>query len=263
MTCNALAGRWILLAPFTALLFGCARSPIPAVAADPYALSDRYPPTLDYAYTVEDAAYFQGRLQYIRDHIDSQTDTRAKQWRNEFLALKMATIDSAYRVYEERLTHDDSAINLSGTLASLGLTTAASLVPAAQTGKVLSATATAVTGATAAYDKDILLSQTIQALQTQMRADRTNIAIQIQNKMSKCDLSNYPMGLVYSDLAAYERAGTLSSALIGINKTVTNAANAAERAKARGGGARGPDERAAALAQVPTITSSGTECPIS
>jgi hypothetical protein len=106
--------------------------------------------------------------------------------RNTFISLRMYSIDLEYSKYEAKLTTETEGTNLAGALINLGLTGTASVIPAGETTKVLSAAATAVTGANAAVDKDILLSQTIQSLQTQMRTDRS-----AKTSLATSDLVSY------------------------------------------------------------------------
>ena len=141
--------------------------------------------------------------------------------------------------------HDGGDVEgLLATATELGLTTAATLVPVVQTKTLLSALATGVTGLDKAYNEKELLSNTIQALQIQMRADRKREAAVIFAKMFK-DLSSnarmitpiaeYTLPMALSDVDAYYQAGTLSSALIGLSKTVATAERNADEAKSQAG----------------------------
>jgi hypothetical protein len=97
----------------------------------------------------------------------------------------MYLADLEYHYYEARLTKDMQEEGLAATVASLSLTTAATLVPVAQTKTLLSALATGVTGVDTAVSEKVLLNNTIQALQTQMRADRKTQAGFIYAKIYK------------------------------------------------------------------------------
>jgi hypothetical protein len=74
------------------------------------------------------------------------------------------------------------------------------------------------------------MSSTMQALQKQMRTDRDNEAAIMFGRMN-CPYSQYPIALAFSDLEDYARSGTLSSALLGLNKTTTQAQTQAQTAK--------------------------------
>jgi hypothetical protein len=142
--------------------------------------------------------------------------------RNQIVTARMYIADLEYHKYEAKLTRDLQEEGLGATLAILGLTSAATLVDAASTKSILSATATAVTGADKAFSDKVLLSNTIQALQVQMRADRQTQAAVIFAKMAT-PIDEYTLPMALSDVDKYYQAGTLASALVGLNKTVANA----------------------------------------
>ena len=151
--------------------------------------------------------------------------------RNNYVTLRMYAVDQNYTIYESQLTHEAQETGLAASLINLGLTGAGSVAPTAVVGKALSAAATGFTGASQAYDKDVLLAQSIQNLETQMRADRNAKAATILTSM-RCPISSYNMGMVLSDLEEYYRAGTMPNALIAITKTVGNAESQAKDSKA-------------------------------
>jgi hypothetical protein len=169
--------------------------------------------------------------------------------RNQILTARMYIADMEYHAYEARLTREMQDEGILATAVSLGLTTSATLVPLAQTKTLLSGIATGVTGLDKAYDEKELLSNTIQALQTQMRADRKTLAAEIYAKMFKdaghntktiTPIAEYTLPMALSDADAYYQAGTVASSLIGLSKTVANAETNADQAKA----AKGPNPAA-------------------
>jgi hypothetical protein len=92
--------------------------------------------------------------------------------RNQILTARMYIADIEYHYYEARLTREMQEEAFAATLARLGLTTASTLATPVATKPILSGTVGAVIGADKGYDEQELLSNTMQALQTQMRADR-------------------------------------------------------------------------------------------
>jgi hypothetical protein len=160
--------------------------------------------------------------------------------RNQVLTARMYMADLEYHYYEARLTKEMQEEGLAATLASLGLTTAATLVPSVSTKSILSGTATAVIGADKAYTEKQLLSNTMQALQSQMRADRKTQAGTIYAKMFRdissttriiTPIADYTLPMALSDADAYYQAGTISSALVGLSRTLANADRNADQAK--------------------------------
>ena len=80
--------------------------------------------------------------------------------RNEIVTARMYIADMEYNYYEARLTREMQDEGLLATATELGLTTAATLVPVAQTKTLLSALATGVVGLDKAYTEKELLSNT-------------------------------------------------------------------------------------------------------
>jgi hypothetical protein len=156
----------------------------------------------------------------------------------------MYIADVQYHYYEARPTREMQEEGLGATLATLGLTTASTLVGSAGTKTILSGAATAVVGADKAYNEKELLSNTMQTLQTQMRADRKTQAAVIYAKMFKdtgnnaktiTPIAEYTLPMALSDAETYYQAGTIASALIGLSKTMANAEQNAEQAKSQAG----------------------------
>ena len=164
--------------------------------------------------------------------------------RNEMLTARMYVADMEYQVYEANLTKEIQDEGILGTATILGLTTASTLVGPAPTKTILSGLATGVTGLDKAYNEKELLSNAMQALQTQMRADRKAEAAQIYARMYRdaggnvkkpTPIGEYTWAMALSDAEAYYQAGTISSALIGLSRTVANKETNASLAKAEAG----------------------------
>jgi hypothetical protein len=156
----------------------------------------------------------------------------------------MYIADIEYHYYEARLTREMQNEGLLATATSLGLTTSATLLSPAATKTILSGVATAVTGLDKAYNEKELLSNTIQALQTQMRVDRKTQAAVIFAKMFRdagnntktiTPIADYTLPMALSDADTYYQAGTIASALVGLSKTLANADRNADQAKSEAG----------------------------
>jgi hypothetical protein len=163
--------------------------------------------------------------------------------RNEMLTARMYVADMEYQVYEANLTKEIQDEGLLGTATLLGLTTASTLVSPAPTKTILSGLATGVAGLDKAYNEKELLSNAMQALQTQMRADRKAQAAEIYAKMLRgtgnakqpTPIGEYTWSMALADAEAYYQAGTISSGLIGLSRTVSNKETNASLAKAEAG----------------------------
>jgi hypothetical protein len=188
----------------------------------------------------EDVAYIRPVAEFDLTSFASYTPAIQASVRNQIVTARMYIADMEYHKYEARLTREMQDEGLAATLVSLGLTGSASLITVASTSRILSGIATVVTGADKAYNEKELLSNTIQALQTQMRADRKAEAAYILSRMMQDNglptpIGQYPLPMALSDADRYYQAGTFASALIGLTKTVTNAEQNASSAKDNAG----------------------------
>jgi hypothetical protein len=171
-----------------------------------------------------------------------------KTFRNEIIAARMYAIDVEYTKYESQLTHENQDLNFASTAAATALTTAAALIPVAHTSRALSGVAAGVIGLDTAYNEKVLLSKTIQNVQTQMRANRSKQAAIIVAAMS-CTTDNYPFGTAMSDIEAYYRAGTFTAGLVELSNTVGQAATIAQANK----DAQSPGSTGAANSNITTL----------
>lgn len=191
-----------------------------------------------------------------------------KDARNNFVSAKIFLIDKQYHLYETNLARENEFANLGGSIASLGVSTAGATIPVGQTTKILAAVATGITGAKASFDRDVLLTQTIQAVQSQMRTDRAIQAKVLLSRMS-CELNEYPIFMAMSDLEAYRQAGTLESAINSLTKAAAKAeADATSKSSSPKNNAKDKpkDEVEAALAAIANaekaVSALKRDCPI-
>jgi ABC-type phosphate transport system auxiliary subunit len=133
----------------------------------------------------------------------------------------MYAIDIEFTEYFGRLTVERQLGTFSGDLALLGLTAATTLSHGEALKTTLAAVSTAVAGARTAVDKDILVSQTIQVLQSQMEASRLAIKNRILANLL-LNTATYTLATGLSDLEDYYRAGTLAGALESLSAVVGN-----------------------------------------
>lgn len=164
-----------------------------------------------------------------RYYADSGAATVAA--RNEIIAERIAAIDANYYVYEAALTREHQEFGFLSSLANIGLTTTATVIPVAQTKTLLTGISTGIQGGSKAYSDEILYQKTVQVLQSQMRANRAGVAAQIITRM-KLSLSDYPLAMAMSNLEEYYAAGTLSAGLIQAANTVGREADLQEENKA-------------------------------
>jgi hypothetical protein len=146
----------------------------------------------------------------------------------------MYIIDANYSQYEANFGRQNAQLGFAADSVSQGLNTAGALFVVVPTVRILSGVAGGITGIKGSYQSDLLGSKTVEIIQSQMRANRDQIAAQIIQKMGQ-PTSTYPLPLAYTDLETYYRAGTFASGIIKAAEVVgANAAEAQdEKARAR------------------------------
>jgi hypothetical protein len=243
-------------------VMGCAHNVIPLFGAEPYKADSQTSMVLNQ--TELNAVIQSSDLTSAEQELQSLAPPAQMTRRNDLIAEKIYLIDQAYYDYETRLTHDDQFLNSVGSLATFATNAVATALPAGETTKALNAVATGINGGMSIYDQKVLMSLTMQALQHQMRTDRDTQAALLYSKLS-CEYAYYPLGLALSDLENYARVGTLSSAILGLSKTTTDAQTAAKTVKnaaAKGSGAGGADVAQQLVATAHKITETSSACPL-
>jgi len=167
---------------------------------------------------------------YFRDAYNSPPASKTKRdVRDEILYDLMSIVDANYRQFEDNLRTDRTVKDLSVTLATLGLTSAATIFGGEETKTILSAIATGVVGANAAVDKQVFKDYATEALIPEMRALRNDIATNMIANMKTQDVDKYPLDAGLRDIVDYYHAGSVTAALQGL---VTRSSNAQADTKA-------------------------------
>jgi hypothetical protein len=185
--------------------------------------------------------------QLIRDQVQqinlvqysSLDEASRKRIRNDYIAARMYAIDIQYTPYEAALTKERQGVGFGAAATTVALTTASGLVSPVATKNVLTGLAGFVTGARAAYDSDVLLSHSVQWIQSQMEANRAYVSNRILNGM-KQSTTDYPLAAALSDLEAYYRAGTFTGGLLSTSEVIAADAQNAADSKALDQGQLGP-----------------------
>lgn len=138
----------------------------------------------------------------------------SKQARNEIIQARLAEIDILYFEYENNLSKDIRGGNFTSTFANV-LLGGVGAVATGAVSKNLSALSGVLAGSKAAYDRDFLLDQSLQAVVSQMRANRAVVKSRIIARLA-ADPATYTLQGALSDLAEYQQAGTMAAAMAGI-----------------------------------------------
>jgi hypothetical protein len=138
--------------------------------------------------------------------------------RNQFVRTLLSKINTEYFKFTNDLFVGRSSIGFAGDLSTLGLTAAGAVVGGEDVKSILSATATAVTGANSSFEKRFFQEQAVEALLTTMDASRLAVLETLETNLKK-PASEYTLDDALLDVQSYHRAGTLLSALTAIQNS--------------------------------------------
>lgn len=147
--------------------------------------------------------------------------------RNRIAAVGMRAVDIRFSQFESRLFRQNREAGFGATMATLGLTTAATLTSGSA--RAFAASAGLITAGRESFDKELLAQQTTLSIHTAMRARRATAAARLVAG-THAPLTVYSPNDLERDLRAYEDAGNVLSALIDVNEVVSVVATKAETA---------------------------------
>lgn len=150
----------------------------------------------------------------------SASGFQKEQLRNSIVLSAMGAMDVEYTKFEQNLTRERQRVPFLASATSIALSGTGTLIANATTKSILAAVDTGLKGTKEAYDKNILASQTIAFLQTQMRTNRNNVRSRIIAQLAE-PIETYPLELAFGDLEDYYSAGTITAGLIGISEATT------------------------------------------
>lgn len=145
--------------------------------------------------------------------------------RNRIAAVGMRAVDIRFSQFESRLFRQNREAGFGATMATLGLTTAATLTGGSA--RAFAASAGLITAGRESFDKELLAQQTTLSIHTAMRARRATAATRVVTGMH-APLAAYSPNDLERDLRVYEDAGSVLSALIDVNEVVSVVAKKAE-----------------------------------
>jgi hypothetical protein len=134
-----------------------------------------------------------------------------RAWRDSVIAARLEVTDQNYLAFTNAMRAETSGVNLGTNLAALGLSGAAAVASGGMS-QPLAAAAAGVLGAGTAFNKEVLFQKTLPVLIAQMDANRMTVLVRIRTAQQS-DEMKYPLSVALTDLADYERAGALDSAI--------------------------------------------------
>jgi hypothetical protein len=172
---------------------------------------------LTYSYTNPRAPdYFKTRYD---NALQGRNEKAGEMERNRILYELLGMVDDYYHHWTANLRGEIAAKNLFVDTTSVATSIAASAAGANEIKTILSAISAGSQTLSKSFDTNVLLNTSLQAVEAQMDADRSNLAKDMIVKMSK-STADYPLEAGLRDVINYYSAGTLTD---GLSSLVANA----------------------------------------
>jgi hypothetical protein len=163
-------------------------------------------------------------LELDDDSLKAATGASAsKDSRNRIIFARLAELDSLYYDFERSISFEGRQFDLIAALAGLGAGVGGTLATGGAS-QGFSVASTLIAGTQTAFNEKILADRTVQALASQMRANRDRIKAEIFKKLGT-SINLYPLSAALSDLELYRQGGTLAGAIFGISESARIAEN--------------------------------------
>ncbi len=159
-----------------------------------------------------------------QSNVDSALGSQSTEDDGQLILARMAEIDLLYHDYEVELLTESQRSGLGFSLAGI-LTSAAGTVASGSAAQNLALASTLAQSGRTAFQKEVLAERTINALISQMRANRAQVKGAIYQKLGT---KRYTVIAALSDLELYQQAGTLPSALVELGETVAEVLKVSE-----------------------------------
>lgn len=150
-----------------------------------------------------------------------------ESYRNMIIGTYLMAADLRFNDFRRDLSRQSRGSSFGLDVGILGFAGGASIA-AERTANILSAIASGLTGTRAALNRDIFFDRTLPALFAGMDSARTEMrtAIMVNLRRSATD---YPLPVALGDLASYENAGSLDSAIQRVTGDATRRADEAQQ----------------------------------
>lgn len=156
-------------------------------------------------------------------------DLSQEGYRNMMIGTYLMAADLRFNEFRRHLSRQARGSNFGLDLGILGFAGGASVAAGQRTANILSAIAAGLTGTRSALNRDVFFDRTLPALFAAMDGARTDIRTSIMVNMRR-SAAEYPLSVAFADLANYENAGSLDSA---IERVTGDAVNRADEAQAQ------------------------------
>lgn len=164
--------------------------------------------------------------EYVTQYAVADRATQ-KQLRNDLVRRRMVEIDLVYQRFEKKIHVEGVRANAYSQWVSNFLDGATGFVSNLGNAQALTAASLFVSNGKTTFDNATLVSSTMPALISEMKASRAHVKTQIIRRM-KASSNEYDIYSAWSDLSDYYIAGTIPSAIASLNAKAKKAQSQAE-----------------------------------
>jgi len=165
-----------------------------------------------------------------------------KDFRDEYIDKRLIAINARFYHFTKEMREGKVGTGLGGDVVKLLLGAVGAVTGSAFTKSALNAASTAVTGATASFDKHVFYEAALPALIAQMNASRDTIILAIRNGQRK-SAEEFSLADGLEHLQRLEQAGSIEDAIAKITAKATAAADAAKKDVLNADGASDADKK--------------------
>jgi hypothetical protein len=140
-------------------------------------------------------------------------EAKLRMTRNDYAYTMLRAYDLALQDYARSLSVEGRGGSFALTLATLGLTSTATIISNSVTQSILSAAATGLLGAQEGFSKDVLLEKTVDVLLVQMTTKHLQARQVVIDRLNRYDAMAYPITAVDLDLVTLSRVTSFEVAL--------------------------------------------------
>jgi len=172
----------------------------------------------------KDIADLQTQYEYSRSIPDyykkvatAPDEAARRNLRDEFVVGRLTLYNLQYLKYISQFSLDAATVDSALDITKIGVDLATTVTGTAETKSILGAISTGLTGSRLSLEKNFFEQKTVQALVSQMNAQRKAALVPIVEGLAQ-DTNKYPITTAIVDLYNYYGAGTLQGALQGIQE---------------------------------------------
>lgn len=158
---------------------------------------------------------------------DQTKAAEARLCRDKIISDQLTVVNFAYNAFKASVNKTAGGLDAASDVLAAATSGASTVVTVTSTKNILSTLSTVITGTRTAFDKNLLVNQSVQVILARMDALRTTAMDPIRTGLAE-DVVKYPLWQALRDVDTYIAAGSLSAALNDLQGSSNDKQNQAE-----------------------------------